>query len=64
MGAWTPSIFVVLFVIFAAATAESETLGEILDLSWAYGDDTIYWPGVKRFEYTKKHAGPGKDGNW
>lgn len=55
---WILSAFV-----FAKAIGEVPS-AEMLDLSWGYGSGTVNWPGVRPFEYTKRHAGPGDDGNW
>lgn len=55
---------VLLFLVKNGALVIGQLSGEMLDLSWPYGNDTIFWPGVRRFEYTKKHAGPGTHGGW
>lgn len=57
-------LLIVFYVVFMVKGDEDELIGEILDLSWPYDDNTVFWPGVRRFEYTKKHAGPGADGSW
>lgn len=67
MEAFKSLLTAVVVVLFFCVDVNKcdELLGEeIFDLSWPYGNDTIFWPGVRRFEYTKKHAGAGAAGGW
>lgn len=39
-------------------------LTEVLDLTWKFDNDTIYWRGVTPFSFTKKIAKFREDGIW
>lgn len=56
-----------LLCIFAVVNIKYAVFGrfsEMLDLSWKFDNDTVYWQGVKPFSYTKKFAGKRDDGLW
>lgn len=37
---------------------------EFIDLSYSYDKDTIHWPTVRNFEFTKKNENFQSDGSW
>jgi kynurenine formamidase len=46
------------------AGAPSLTSGHYVDLSYAYGPDTLYWPTAQRFELDSVFKGPTEMGYW
>ncbi|CAH1135737.1 unnamed protein product [Ceutorhynchus assimilis] len=46
-----------IFVLIYLCSELSEGISTnpiIYDLTWTFGNDTIYWPGWKKFEFTKQ----------
>lgn len=52
-------ILILCISIFSQSTA---TLKEPIDLTRDFNKDTLYWKGVRTFEFTKKFAGKSTHG--
>lgn len=47
-----------------AACAGPAPQGRLVDLTHAFGEDTIYWPGNQRFTWEKTAWGPSEEGGY
>lgn len=47
--------FVISFITIAYNIAYGNQQ-KILDLTWELNNETIYWPGVQKFQFTRKIA--------
>jgi kynurenine formamidase len=64
---WIPGIFcLIIFLVLAGAIrVDSKDLkGKLLDMTYPYDEDTIYWPTAKGFELKKLDWGISAGGWW
>jgi len=47
-----------------AEPAAKPTVPKLLDMTYAYGDQTVYWPNATPFKLTKSGWGMTKKGYW
>jgi kynurenine formamidase len=52
------------FWLFQGLLEAAESRGKILDMTYAFGDDSIYWPTGKSFKSTKVSWGINDQGWW
>jgi kynurenine formamidase len=57
-------ILSVLYVAFMGLACKSEADGELLDMTYVYDENTIYWPTAKGFELKKLGWEVGEAGYW
>lgn len=62
----TISVCGVALALCSALTACAGPLpqGRVVDMTHAFGEDTIYWPGNQRFDWRKTAWGPSDAGYW
>ena len=55
-----------LLFLLPAGCGAPATLDEskLVDLSYAFNEQTVYWPTARRFELTRVAHGPNEAGNW
>ncbi|XP_038064350.1 isatin hydrolase-like [Patiria miniata] len=51
-------------LLFLAVVTSALDKGEVLDMSYAFGDTTLYWPGLGSFEMDILSRGPSGDIPW
>ncbi len=62
---WTTNLGAGLAALAAlAACAGPAPHGQVVDMTHAFGDDTIYWPGNQRFNWKKTAWGSSEGGYW
>ncbi|MGD9346718.1 MAG: cyclase family protein [Candidatus Aminicenantes bacterium] len=54
----------VLFAALVSASCQTESKGQILDMTYVYDENTIYWPTAKTFELKKVAWEVGVGGYW
>jgi kynurenine formamidase len=59
-----PWIVFLIFAAFMCGTCRTETKGQILDMTYVYDENTIYWPTAKSFELKKIAWEVGDGGYW
>ena len=62
-----PGIFclLILFILTAGSHVDSEDFsGKLLDMTYPYDENTIYWPTAKGFELKKLDWGISEGGWW
>jgi len=57
-------LFGVFFIAFAACQSSLEIPENILDMTYVYDENTIYWPNAKPFELKKGNWGINEKGYW
>jgi kynurenine formamidase len=57
-------ILMILFVAFMNVTCKTGAKGELLDMTYVYDENTIYWPTAKGFELKKIAWEVGEAGYW
>ncbi len=57
-------ILMILFAIFMSMTCKTGTKGELLEMTYVYEKNTIYWPTAKGFELKKIAWEIGEGGYW
>jgi len=57
-------ILMILFAVFMSVTCKTGAKGELLDMTYVYDENTIYWPTAKGFELKKIAWEVGEAGYW
>jgi kynurenine formamidase len=57
-------ILFILFVALMSVTCKTDAIGELLDMTYVYDENTIYWPTAKGFELKKLAWEVGEAGYW
>lgn len=68
------SIVIVMFFFAAYLSAQKQPPSnesatgidpsKLVDLTYTFNSETIYWPNASGFEWKQEHWGPREDGNW
>ncbi|MGD8537553.1 MAG: cyclase family protein [Candidatus Aminicenantes bacterium] len=58
------SMIFILLALFMHVTCQTETRGELLDMTYVYDESTIYWPTARGFELKKLAWEVGEAGYW
>jgi kynurenine formamidase len=54
----------ILFLAFMSVTCKTKTKGKLLDMTYVYDENTIYWPTARGFELKKIAWEVGEAGYW
>ena len=54
----------IIFAAFMSVTCKTDAKGELLDMTYVYDENTIYWPTAKGFELKKLAWEVGEAGYW
>jgi kynurenine formamidase len=57
-------ILMILFTVLISSTCKTGEKGELLDMTYVYDENTIYWPTAKGFELKKLAWEVGEAGYW
>ena len=57
-------ILLVIFTSFMSATCKTDVKGEILEMTYVYDENAIYWPTARGFELKKLGWEVGEAGYW
>lgn len=58
------NVLIALVIISIKIYQMNGELTEVVDLTWKFDNDTIYWRGVTPLSYTKKITKVRDDGVW
>ena len=57
-------LIIIIVLLFAASYCSHDFKGKLLDMTYPYDENTIYWPTAKSFVLEKLSWGIAEGGNW
>jgi len=63
-ASWISLFFVIFLLVFVVYSGSADFKGKILEMTYPYDDNTIYWPTAKGFELKKLSWGISEGGWW